>query len=262
MLKKLLKYDLKWGYKPLIVFYALTIFFSIVTRVLGIFEQSLILTVVSKICSGIVFSLIINILINCFIRNWARFIKNIYKDESYLTHTLPVNKNTIYLSKVLSSIITLLTSFVVIIGCLAICYLDGNTWTTLKQLLEQSAVYFDSSVSSLIIVILIALFFQSTVLMMCGFLGIIIGHKSNNLKTVKSIIFGFVINISVSLISLALLYLAGIINSDIMSVFNSMEVNSNVMKTLLMIVTILYSVYNIVIYFIGNRLLNKGVNVD
>lgn len=88
--------------------------------------------------------MIVNILINCFMRNWARFVKNIYKDESYLTHTLPVSKNKIYLSKVLTAIITLLTSFIVIIACLAISALNKDTWIVLKESLEQSAIYFDS----------------------------------------------------------------------------------------------------------------------
>lgn len=99
MLKKLLKYDLKWCFKPLIVFYILAIFFSIITRVVESFEQTLIILIIDKICSGVVIAMIVNILINCFMRNWVRFIRNIYKDESYLTHTLPVSKSAIYLSK-------------------------------------------------------------------------------------------------------------------------------------------------------------------
>lgn len=42
MLKKLLKYDLEWCYKPLLVFYILAIFFSIIVRIVESFEQSLI----------------------------------------------------------------------------------------------------------------------------------------------------------------------------------------------------------------------------
>ena len=86
MLKKLLKYDLKWCYKPLLVFYILAIFFSIIVRIIESFEQSLIVLIIDKICSGIVIAMIINILINCFMRNWARFVRNIYKDESYFNN--------------------------------------------------------------------------------------------------------------------------------------------------------------------------------
>lgn len=262
MLKKLLKYDLEWCYKPLLVFYILAIFFSIIVRIVESFEQSLIVLIIDKICCGVVIAMIVNILINCFMRNWARFVRNIYKDESYLTHTLPVSKNKIYLSKILTAIITLLTSFIVIIVCLAISCLNKDTWIILKQSLEQSAIYFDSSVFSFIFVMIITIFFEFLFTMMCGILGIIIGHKSNNLKIVKSILIGFVIYMILSFMSLGALFVAGLLNSDIMSLFNNIEVSSNVLKSMMLVGIFVYAVYNLGIYFIGNKLLNKGVNVD
>ena len=80
MLRKLLKYDLKWCYKPLLVFYILAIFFSIITRIVESFEQTLMVLIIDKICSGIVIAMLISILINCFMRVWVRVIRNIYKD--------------------------------------------------------------------------------------------------------------------------------------------------------------------------------------
>lgn len=262
MLKKLLKYDLEWCYKPLVVFYTLAIFFSIIVRVIESFEQSLIVLIIDKICCGIVIAMIINILINCFMRNWARFVRNIYKDESYLTHTLPVSKNKIFLSKILTAIITLLTSFIVIIACLAIATLNKDTWIILKESLEQSAIYFDSSVISLIVVMIITIFFEFLFMMMSGILGIIIGHKSNNLKIVKSIVIGFGIYMILASMSILALFVAGLINSDIMSLFNNIEVSSNALKIMMLIGILVYAIYNLGIYIIGNKLLNKGIDVD
>lgn len=262
MLKKLLKYDLEWCYKPLLVFYILAIFFSIIVRIVESFEQSLILLIVDKICCGVVIAMIINILINCFMRNWARFVKNIYKDESYLTHTLPVSKNKIYLSKILTAIITLLTSFIVIVVCLAIATLNKDTWMILKESLEQSAIYFDSSVFSLIFVVIITIFFEFLFMMMSGILGIIIGHRSNNLKIVKSIVIGIVIYMILSSMSLGVLFVVGLLNPDIMSLFNNMEVSANALKSMMFVGILVYAIYNLGIYFIGNKLLNKGVDVD
>jgi hypothetical protein len=262
MLKKLLKYDLEWCYKPLLVFYILAIFFSIVVRIVESFEQSLILLIIDKICCGVLIAMMISILINCFMRNWARFVRNVYKDESYLTHTLPVSKNKIYLSKVLTAIITILTSLIVIIICLAISSLNKDTWLILKQSFEQSAVYFDSSVFSLVFVMTITIFFEMLFMMMCGILGIIIGYKSNNFKIVKSILIGFVIYMILSSISLAALFIIGLFNADIMSLFNNIEVSSNALKGMMLVAILVYVIYNLAIYFFGNKLLNKGVNVD
>lgn len=262
MLKKLLKYDLKWCYKPLIVFYILAIFFSIITRVVESFEQTLIVLIIDKICSGIVIAMVINIVINCFMRNWARFIKNIYKDESYLTHTLPVSKNTIFLSKILTAIITLLTSFIVILICIAIVCLNKNSWEILKASLEQSAIFFNSSVFSLIVVLVVTIFFEFLFMLMSGILGIIIGHKSNNLKIVKSIIIGYGIYMILSAFSLLALYIAGLLNSDIMSIFNNIEVSSNAIKSMMLVGIFVYAIYIFLVYFVGNKLFSKGVNVD
>ena len=262
MLKKLLKYDLKWCYKPLIVFYVLALFFAIITRVIESFEQSLILVIIDKICSGITIALIINILINCFMRNWARFIKNVYKDESYLTHTLPVTKSKIYLSKILTAIIILFTSFVVIIACIAIVVLNENSWSLLKTSLEDSAILLNCSISSLIITLVIIVFLEFLLLIMSGIVGIIIGQKSNNSKIVKSIIIGFGIYMIFSIMSLVILYVVGLLNSDIMSIFNDIEVKASVIRSIMMMWVFVYTIYICIVYFVGNKLLNKGVNVD
>lgn len=262
MLKKLLKYDLEWCYRPLIIFYILAIFFSIIVRIVESFEQSLILLIIDKICCCIVIVMMIGIIINCFMRNWLRFIRNIYKDESYLTHTLPVSKNKIYLSKILTAIITLLTSFIVIIICFAISSLTKETWIILKESLEQSAVFFDSSVFSLLFVMIITIFFEFLFMMMCGILGIIIGYSSNNLKTILSIIIGFLIYNVLASVSVGALFLFGLMNSDIMTLFNNVTVSSSILKSMMLVGVLVYAIYNIGIYFIGNKLLNKGVNVD
>lgn len=262
MLKKLLKYDLEWCYKPLLVFYILAIFFSIIVRIVESIEQSLIVLIIDKICCVVVIAMIVNILINCFMRNWVRFVKNIYKDESYLTHTLPVSKNQIYLSKILTAIITLLTSFIVIVICIAIATLNKDTWMILKESIEQSAIYFNSSVFSLIFVMIITIFFEFLFMMMSGILGIIIGHRSNNLKIIKSIVIGFAIYMMLSSMSLLALFIVGLLNPNMMSLFNNIEVSSNVLKSMMFVGILVYAIYNLVIYFIGNKLLNKGVNVD
>jgi hypothetical protein len=265
MLKKLLKYDLKWCYKPLLVFYFLAIFFSIVTRIIENINNvnpTLIIVILDKICSGIVIAMIINILINCLMRIWARFVRNIYKDESYLTHTLPVSKDKIYLSKILTAIIVLLSSFIIIIICLAIIFLNNDTWLLIKQTLEQSAIYFDSSVFSLIFVMITTIFFEILFMIMSGILGIIIGHKANNVKIVKSIIVGFAIYVILSLFSLAIFYIIGLFNSNIMSIFNNIEVSSTVVKSMMLIAICIYFIYNLIIYYVGNKLLNQGVNID
>ena len=119
MLGKILKYDLKWVYKVVGVFYVLSFIFSVIGRGLNEIENSALFSLLAKIAFGFAISMMVSSLINCLMRLWARFIRNMYKDESYLTHTLPIKTDKIYLSKIISSItlviiciITLLISLI------------------------------------------------------------------------------------------------------------------------------------------------------
>ena len=85
MLGKLLKYDLKYMIKNMSVFYILSLFFSITTRLLFNIEQSVIIKIISQISVGCMFSMVASTLINTIMRSWVRFSDSIYKDESYLT---------------------------------------------------------------------------------------------------------------------------------------------------------------------------------
>ena len=96
MLNKLLKYDLKYMIKNMLVFYVLSIFFAFTTRLLFNMEQSTMINIIGQISVGCMFSMVISTLINSIMRSWVRFRDSLYKDESYLTHTLPVTKNNLY----------------------------------------------------------------------------------------------------------------------------------------------------------------------
>ena len=115
MLVKLLKYDLKYMIKNMFIFYVLSLFFAITSRILLNIEQSVIINIIGKISLGCMISMLFNILINTMIRSWVRFRDSLYKDESYLTHTLPVTKNDLYNSKFIQTFIFFFVSFVVIL---------------------------------------------------------------------------------------------------------------------------------------------------
>jgi len=263
MLKNLLKYDLKWTYKGVIVFYILSIIFSLLGRVLTEIENSLILDIIGKICIGTAVAMVVNILINNLIRVWARFTRNVYKDESYLTHTLPVEKKTIFLSKVLSAIITMLTSAFIIVICVAICYYSTENIEFLKTALEFVASTYNSTVVSFLLVASVVLFLEMIFALLAGYLGIIIAHKSNKLKTLKSVIFGFLAYMLPQTLTIIILFVLGLFNPDIMNLFNTTDaINVETIKSILYVGIVIYVVYIISYYFIGKKLFEKGVNVD
>ena len=148
-----------------------------------------------------------SILINNLMRVWVRFIRNIYKDESYLTHTLPVAKKTIYLSKILSAIISMFTSTVIIVVCVTICYYSKENINWLKQMVEFMADAYDSTVISFMITIIGVVFLEVLSGLFAGYIGIIFGYKSNNMKIVKAIILGFMAYIIPSIVTLIGIYI-------------------------------------------------------
>lgn len=157
MLGKLLKYDLKWIYKVLVVFYILSLLFSCIGRALSYIENSVIFSILSQFSLGVAVAMMINCLINCVLRLWARFVRNIYKDESYLTHTLPVEKKTVYASKILSALISIFTSGIVIIVSVFICYYSEANIEALKHILEIAANSYNTTVINLVLLISLVL---------------------------------------------------------------------------------------------------------
>lgn len=263
MLGKLLKYDLKWTYKPLVVFYILAILFSVLGRVFREIENSLIFNIIGEICTGASIAMIVNVLINNLMRVWARFIRNIYKDESYLTHTLPIEKKTIYLSKILSAIITMFTSSILIVISLLISYYSKENIELLKNTIEFMANAYDSTVLSFVTTVIVTLFLEILFALFAGYLGIIIGYKSNNMRTFKSVMYGFIAYIVASAFSLVGIYVIGLFNPNIMNLFNTVQIlDVNAIKTVLYCGIGMYIAYIVLYYFIGKIHFEKGVNIE
>lgn len=263
MLGKLLKYDLKFVYKVVIIFYILSIIFSILTRIFLNIENSLLFNVIGKITNGAMIGMIINSLINGLMRSWVRFINNVYKDESYLTHTLPVEKKSIYLSKVLTAIICSFTTVLVAILCIFISYYSQSNMEILKGFLKIAADSYDITVIGLLLTIAIVIFLEITFVILIGYVGIIIGHKSNRNKMIKSIVTGFVLYMGTSTMTLLFVYIIGLFNESVMNVINTTEiVNADAIKSIMIAGIGIYLIYNIVYYLIGRIQFNKGVNVD
>jgi len=263
MLGKVIKYDLKWVYKAIVVFYILSIIFAILTRIFLNIENSLLFEIIGKIFNGTMISMLVSSLINGLMRSWVRFTNNIYKDESYLTHTLPVEKKTLYLSKVLVAMICSFTTVLVALLCIFISYYSQSNMEALKYFLKLAANSYDMTVVSLIFAVSAVVFLEILFIILIGYVGIIIGHRSNKNKMVKTIITGFALYLFTSTLTLGIIYVIGLFNKSIMNVINTTEiVNVDAIKSIMIIGIGIYFVYNVIYYLVGKKLLEKGVNVD
>ena len=263
MLGKLLKYDLKWVYKLVGIFYVLALIFSVIGRAFGEIENSLVFEIVSKIAVGTAISMIVSSLINCLKRLWTRLVRNVYKDESYLTHTLPVKKQEIFASKVITGVIGIFTTMVVVIVCLFICYYSEANMDILKNILELTATTYNTTVLKLLALIAVVIFLEIVYILLTGYVGIILGHKSNKNKMMRSIVISFVLYFIFQALTLGLIAIYGLFNSDVMNLINTTDIiNIEAIKSVMYVGIGIYVVYSIVLYWLAQRNLNKGINVE
>ena len=264
MLNKLLKYDLKYMIKNMCVFYILSIFFAITTRILFNMEQSVIINIIGQISVGCMFAMIVNTLINTMMRSWIRFRDSLYKDESYLTHTLPVTKSELYNSKFIQTLIFFLLSFVVILISLFIAYYSKENWLAITNYIKTITTGLNMSSLFFITMTIIIIFLEVFNAIQCGFLGIIIGHKMNNGKLGYSVLFGFIIYLIAQTIILFLVFIYGVFDSSIMKLFKTATINIDVkaFKVLAIISSLLYIMIIFTMSILCKKELSKGVNVE
>lgn len=170
MLKKLLKYDLKFIFKYWWLGAVICILFSIVGGFgmslidVSFFERELPEVVESSAVSMIFLAVIAfsGFSIVSLILIFARYQSNLFSDEGYLTFTLPVKRTTLINSKVISATITELATIMVlflgVILALIVTYWD-TFWSNefWKELFDSFIEFFEGNVITGIIVVLEAI---------------------------------------------------------------------------------------------------------
>ena len=264
MLIKLLKYDLKYMIKNMSVFYILSIFFAITTRLLSLPEQTVMISILSKISSGCMVAMIANIVINVMMRSWVRFRDSLYKDEAYLTHTLPVTKNDLYNSKFIQTLIFFFIGFIIVLLSLFVAYYTPDTWLVIKDYIKTITTGFNMSTLFFISIAILLIFLELFNAIQCGFLGIILGYKRNNSKLGFSILYGFITYLIAQSLVLGLVFIYGLFDPTVMELFKTTTININVdaFKVLSIISSILYLGIIFSMSIICKKILNKGVDVE
>ena len=263
MLIKLLKYDLKYMIKNMSVFYILAIFFAILTRILFM-NDSLIINLSGQISMGCMFSMIVSTLINTIMRSWIRFRDSLYKDEAYLTHTLPVTKSELYNSKFIQTLIFFFVGFIIILLSLFITFYSKGTWIAITNYIKTITTGLNMSTTFFVLIAIIIIFLEIFNAIQCGFFGIILGHKQNNGKLAYSVLFGFIAYLVAQTLVLALVFVYGLFDNTVMELFKTATINIDVgaFKTLAIVSAILYVIIIFSMSIICKKLLNKGVDIE
>ena len=258
MLNKLLKYDLKWINKVLIVYYIILLIIGILTRCSLLLSDSTINIIIRGILRGTFIGVFCSTIINALMRLWARFNLNIYKDESYLTHTLPVKRGLVFDSKILSGIFVLALSLLLILFSADIAFLELDIDATMDFFRTAMGINNPMTIIKLIIIF----FLELLAMMLCGIFGLILGHKSNNGKMIKSVLVGIITYMIIQMITLMIMYFISLYNPLIAELYGVGLSSHKALKLLVNITLILYFIYDLSLYIMSRIMFIKGIDVE
>ena len=143
---------------------------------------------------------------------------------------------------------------------------DGNfkeIFETIKNLLLPVANAYDTHIVIIIIAFLFIVFLELANAIQSGYTGIILGNIRNNNKVAFSVIYGFITYILTQLSIIAVVFIFGIFNKDIMNLIYTTEfINVDIIKTLIYLAIAIYITTLIILYLINIKLFKRGVNVD
>lgn len=263
MLTKLLKYDTFKMIKNMMAFYVLSIIFSTMYRLIGLFNETTIIITIKNVLLGCTIAMIVNIVINTIIRSFVRFKESLYGDEAYLTHTLPVSKTTIYESKFIQTIIFTVGSLIVALVSAFIAFYTYELWDKLKISAQAISTGLDVKTVFILIGLAAIIIIEAIDIIEAGYLGIILGHKSNTKRVPLSFVYGFIVYYLSQFIMLGFIFIVGIFDKNIMSIFtsNAIITGSNLIKFFIL-TAIAYTLSIAIINICCVKLLNKGVNIE
>lgn len=218
MLGKVLKYDLKSMGKSLFPLYAGLIIMAIALRIVSfITDNFTFLDFIYNIMFVFFIILLVGGLFYTFFVAVIRYYKNLYSDEGYLTHTLPVGSGSLLLSKVIASLIYMIISAFVSFVALIIVIDINEVINILRDAIEFMSMCFDIS-TPIIITFVVLLFVISYInYMLMVYAGISLGNMHSKNKITFSVIYTIVLYYVSQVISLILLVILFIVNPDIMS---------------------------------------------
>ena len=262
MIKSLIYYDVKKITGTLPYFYAFSLIFASLTRFINIWKDIQFLFMIGQIFQGVTFAMIVNLLGNVFLSAIVRsFVPSFFGDESYLTHTLPVEKSKLLLSKVISTIILVLVSVLVCLVSLAIMFYSKEVMLLIKTAINVTIVDMNLSAEGFIILVAIVLFLQILTTLLMGYSAIFQGYFSEDRKVLKSFIWFAIFYFATMLINLLIAVIVLAIGGSVQELFASV-ISGKTLTTLLITVTINYVFFAVAFYIISYKLFERGVNVD
>ncbi len=262
MTKKLMKYDIRNMTRILIYFYFISVIAAGITRLINLGDHIQFIAIIGKVFEGITIAAVVNIIINTFTHIIIKgFIYNFYKDESYLTHTLPVTKKQLLISKYLSSLIVILISVTVSVASLFIILYSKEFIEGLKYFITLTVSGFNMSAGAFITLVVLILFSQVCAMISMSFTAIVKANTYNTKRVLKGLVWFAVYYFGSAIITLLLAVVTFVIGGNI-GELTAAQMSQGAFTTLLILALVANILYTAVHCLLTYKLFNKGVNVD
>ena len=276
MLRKLYKYDLKSVSLLLVILHAVLLVYTVIGRI-GIFiaerAQAFVSTEASRlwgiagafyIVGFILF--ILAIVIATVVYLAVRIQKNLFSDEGYLTHTLPVKPTQILWSKVF----VIWTWSVIDFICVMISVFTLITYKdTLPEILKGASTFFGTLFGSFgftnwleeVITLLAGLSQYFGFYPLLLLFAMCLGNLFKSHKIMGTLLSFFGLNIVLSFLSTMITFIIPGLSPFMQA--NLTQDNLSVYSGILMIFTLVWNILFSAIFFVGSRyILTKKLNLD
>ena len=266
MLGKVLKYDLKRLGQSLIPLYIITLILSII--VLGgsyLTDINQLFTIVYGTVLFFFIILLVAIGIGTFFISIQKFYQNLLKDEGYLTNTLPVTKNTLILSKILSSCIFMAISLVVIALALCISFAKFEIWTIVPKIFElglfSKMMGMKEPLATIVLTIMCIVSY--IVQLLFFYFSIALGQRHQRNRLLYSFVYGLVLYSIQQVISLIFLGVFILVNPDVVAMLNNQVSPSVSILGVIYVGSMIISIVIGLIYYFGTvYIFNKKLNLE
>lgn len=274
MLKKLLVHEWKDTWKLVgilnLVVIALTIIGSIFSAHARLNEEYytdnpyIILALVLYVCTYVITVSSLCMVVSIYF--YIRFYKNLYTDQGYLMHTLPVSSHELIWSKTIVACTWMLISSVVMIGSvltLIASALSPDELVDMRENFSEFLSSLDGTVNMVIVIVLyiLAILVAQLMSVFMGYASISIGQTFKKQKALGAV--GIYIGIYM-LLNIVFSYSSMVVSLNMEKYYLAMNTMSEgtVIMIVLMVTNIVLIALAAAFYYLTNRLMNKSLNLE
>ena len=266
MLKKLIKYDLKYGVRIFATQHIILIISCLIARffVIDFLDFSADPKQFASVIAILMVALTMlfcAISFGCCIMYAVRFYKNLFTDEGYLTWTLPASPLTQFWAKIFSASIWYVLDLVICFGCTWILISGKNVQYALEMIKPEFQAELGMSFSSFCSLVVFFSFIGLFACMLFIYTSIAIGQLVPAHRIIVSIAVYFILNLITQIISFAASIISSVLPDYIFSFSQSQPNFSEYFFQMLLIGTCTTTVIAIVGYFVSYRILKRKVNL-